>query len=572
MRSERSGTGFKGVALNHRGKYQATIQVDGKQRKQSFTTPEEAALCVARSLGAAGAAAQAAEARVTAARPRPPPMTRSEALAAAAAEGITLLSSSSGTGFKGVTKVGNSYKASVCVPRTRQLRFLGSFVSAEAAALCYARHLGPERVAAQVEEASRLPLTAEEVLALAAREGLCLVRSTHETHETGFTGVKKHCQKFQAVFGSKYLGAFPTAEEAALTYARSLKAERAAAEAAAAVVAMGSAAARAEVAEEVVAVAADEAPNEAANAAAAASQLRASQEPVPLTQVQPWRGNGRARGRGGRPRGGIGRGGGGRGRGGGGGRTSAGRPTSAGDGGRTSSAGTVGPVIDGGSSTKKRKRRTLVEAALDARLKLARSERFAYDADGEGRGRAFKKKSLKVALQLIHDHVARHMGAGFDLRKLHFVRVPELLVRSERIYVSAARPLIPGPEPVHHRQLTVYTCVRAARTLLLDPTCQRAEALRLIHEGLQPVTRVLTCPVNVAASTRSTSQPPASGIHSVACGLRLLRREVLQPEIQPGLYGAVQAGPSRERRGGLELNVKARRQRGHVLPDERLVS
>ena len=45
------------------------------------------------------------------------------------------------------------------------------------------------------------------------------------------------------------------------------------------------------------------------------------------------------------------------------------------------------------------------------------------------------------------------------------------------------------------------------------------------------MTRVLTCPVNVAASTRSTSQPPASGIHSVACGLRLLRREVLQPEI-----------------------------------------
>ena len=99
MRSERSGTGFRNVALNQRGKYQATIQVDGKQRKQSFMTPEEAALCVARSFGAAGAAAQAAEARVTAARPRPPPMTRSEALAAAAAEGITLLSSSSGTGF-----------------------------------------------------------------------------------------------------------------------------------------------------------------------------------------------------------------------------------------------------------------------------------------------------------------------------------------------------------------------------------------------------------------------------------------------------------------------------------------
>ena len=34
--------------------YQATIQVDGKQRKHSFTTPEEAALCFARHLGPAG--------------------------------------------------------------------------------------------------------------------------------------------------------------------------------------------------------------------------------------------------------------------------------------------------------------------------------------------------------------------------------------------------------------------------------------------------------------------------------------------------------------------------------------
>ena len=31
------------------------------------------------------------------------------------------------------------------------------------------------------------------------------------------------------------------------------------------------------------------------------------------------------------------------------------------------------------------------------------------------------------------------------------------------------------------------------------------------------------------------------------------RREMLQPEIQPGLDGAVQAGPGRKRRGGLEL-------------------
>jgi hypothetical protein len=82
----------------------------------------------------------------------------------------------------------------------------------------------------------------EEVRDLAAREGLCLVRSTNET---GFMGVKK----YQALFGDVYLGSFPTAEEAALCYARYLRPKRAAAEAAAAAadVATGSAAARAEV-------------------------------------------------------------------------------------------------------------------------------------------------------------------------------------------------------------------------------------------------------------------------------------------------------------------------------------
>jgi hypothetical protein len=50
-----------------------------------------------------------------------------------------------------------------------------------------------------------------------------------------------------------------------------------------------------------------------------------------------------------------------------------------------------------------------------------------------------------------------------------------------------------------------------------------------------------------------TAFEQARGGECGMCGLRLLRREVLQPEIQPGLNGAVQAGPHRERRGGLEL-------------------
>ena len=62
-------------------------------------------------------------------------------------------------------------------------------------------------------------------------------------------GVKKNGQKYQALFGDVYLGSFPTAEEAALCYARYLRPKRAAAEAAAAAaaVATGAAAARAEV-------------------------------------------------------------------------------------------------------------------------------------------------------------------------------------------------------------------------------------------------------------------------------------------------------------------------------------
>ena len=64
------------------------------------------------------------------------------------------------------------------------------------------------------------------MLALAAREGLCLVRSTNET---GFKGVRKNRKtKYQAHFGDEYLGSFPTAEEAALVYARYIGAARAA--------------------------------------------------------------------------------------------------------------------------------------------------------------------------------------------------------------------------------------------------------------------------------------------------------------------------------------------------------
>ena len=64
-----------------------TIRESGKKsRLGSFATPEEAALCYARHIGAERAAAEAAEARVEA----PRPLTADDARAAALAEGLEL--------------------------------------------------------------------------------------------------------------------------------------------------------------------------------------------------------------------------------------------------------------------------------------------------------------------------------------------------------------------------------------------------------------------------------------------------------------------------------------------------
>ena len=92
-----------------------------------------------------------------------------------------------------------------------------------------------ERVAQELEEARRKALTAPEVLALAAQEELCLVRASNET---GFKAVFKDRNVFKAKTpgflshgGAQHLGPFPTAEEAALAYARHIGSARAAAEA-----------------------------------------------------------------------------------------------------------------------------------------------------------------------------------------------------------------------------------------------------------------------------------------------------------------------------------------------------
>ena len=66
-------------------------------------------------------------------------------------------------------------------------------------------------------------MTAEEAIAAAEEEGLPLVRS--KTATSGFLGVqvnKGDGGGFTAKFGTTFIGAFPTAEQAALEYARTI--------------------------------------------------------------------------------------------------------------------------------------------------------------------------------------------------------------------------------------------------------------------------------------------------------------------------------------------------------------
>jgi len=148
VQSSSNVTGFRGVA-KHGGKYAARVRENGKLcYLGSCSTPEQAALSYARHVGAARAAAEAAEAWVH----LPQPLTAAEAIAAAATEGLELVPSSSNvTGFKGVLRNRGRYQTKV--REGGKKRNLGFFASLEEAALCYARHVGAARAAAQAAEA-----------------------------------------------------------------------------------------------------------------------------------------------------------------------------------------------------------------------------------------------------------------------------------------------------------------------------------------------------------------------------------------------------------------------------------
>ena len=171
----------------------------------------------------------------------PAPLTAEEAVQQAAAEGLTLLRSEcTSTGFKGVTffsgRSKSSYKSKpyqAQVQRGGKTVHLGRFATAEEAALCYA--WSPEAQVAAARPLVPPPLTAEEAVRQAEAEGLILLKSDNKSGYkcVSFRSDKRWSKPYQAhVYrGGKSagLGHCETAEEAALSYARTQEAQEAAA-------------------------------------------------------------------------------------------------------------------------------------------------------------------------------------------------------------------------------------------------------------------------------------------------------------------------------------------------------
>ena len=157
-----ASTGYFGVNLASNGgpkPYQARVWRGGKTvQLGSFATAEEAALCVARSPEGREAAQRDAA--------TPVPLTSEEARQQAEAEGLTLRVADNNSGYYGVylddARRPHHFKATV--RRGDKQAHLGSFASAEEAALCVAR--SPEGQAAALIKAAAgpvPPMSAEEL-------------------------------------------------------------------------------------------------------------------------------------------------------------------------------------------------------------------------------------------------------------------------------------------------------------------------------------------------------------------------------------------------------------------------
>eukprot|EP00964_Phaeocystis_antarctica_P108084 scaffold72730_cov58-Phaeocystis_antarctica.AAC.3 len=159
--------------------------------------------------------------------------------AQAQAEGLTLRVAENKAGYFGVShQPGKPRPYQARVRRGGKDVHLGSFATAEEAALCFAR--SPEGQAVVAERAAAAPpLTSEEARQQAQAEGLTLLRAENKT---GYFGVSLnspgHPKPYQARVSRGgtvvSLDSFATAEEAALCVARSPEGREAARTAAAA--------------------------------------------------------------------------------------------------------------------------------------------------------------------------------------------------------------------------------------------------------------------------------------------------------------------------------------------------
>ena len=199
-----------------------------------FATAEEGALVYAR-----------AQAQAEATNAKRMTLTAEEAVAQAAAEGLTLQKKAHGTGYKCVKRRRDSaskqYEARVY--RGGKQIHLGSFDTAEEAALAYARTAEAQAEVAKAKIVSGAattnselnskpaPLTVDGAVAQATAEGHWLEPSNTSISYKGVTiNNGTHHQsgrRFEVRVrraGKKvFLGSYATAEEAALVYARASK-------------------------------------------------------------------------------------------------------------------------------------------------------------------------------------------------------------------------------------------------------------------------------------------------------------------------------------------------------------
>ena len=225
-----NASGFKGVLINERwgergGKqnkaFKVRVQRAGKQVHLGFfATAEEGALAYSRT--------PEAQAELARAKPvKPAPLTAEEAVAKAVAEGLTLQQNASKSGYKGVKlRIDSSsckHEARVC--RAGKQHHLGSFATAQEAALARARTPEAQAEVANAKLATTAPPTAEEVVAQATSEGLQLEPCNNAS---GFKRVTINVRRSTSRFEVRvrrggnivFFGSYNTAEEAALAYAR----------------------------------------------------------------------------------------------------------------------------------------------------------------------------------------------------------------------------------------------------------------------------------------------------------------------------------------------------------------